>query len=288
MIRYEKTKVLLFTAVLPWALVLSAQQTSETRLGDNAALLYWSAFAQMQDSSVSPEQAKELQAILEGTAPYDDLKHRDLVGRNRLAVETLQRGAELGHCDWGLEYHLGSETPIEHVRKALALGRMNILYAMHQLQTGDRSGGLRTLSGGIRFSHHVAAGGPLIAALAGKTLLVSHLRMVAFAEVEKALSPAEKARISAALGRIGAEGVDWQAAIRREFEVLARSGSPAPAALEEHYRRALQDAGLLAQLQSVIAGAPKPIASRIPNPQRVLDQKRELDQQLQLTRLRLR
>jgi hypothetical protein len=127
-----------------------------------------------------------------------------------------------------------------------------------------------------------------VAALAGKTLLLSHLRIVAFAAHEKALSPAEKALISSALGRIGAEGVDWQTAIRREFEVLARSGFPAPAAVEELYRRALQDAGQLAHLQQAIAKAPQAVARLIVNPQCVLDQKRELDERLQATRLRLR
>jgi hypothetical protein len=241
----------------------------------------------MQDSAVSPDQAKELQAILEGTAPYSELKYRDLVERNRLAVETLQRGAALAQCDWGLEYPLGSEAPIEYVRKALALGRLNILYALHQLQIGDRLGGIRTLSGGIRFSHDVASDGPLFSALAAKTLLVSHLRAVDFAAHEKALSTAERGLIAAALGRIGGEGVDWQAAIRREFEVLSRSGSPAPAAVEELYRRTLQDAGQLPHLQRAIAGTPQPVAARIANPQRVLDQKRELDERLRATRQRL-
>lgn len=288
MIRYEKAKALLLGTALLSSLVLPAQQSAETRLGENAALRYWSAFAQMRDSSVSQEQAKELQAILEGTAPYDELKHRDLVERNRLAVETLQRGAALSNCDWGLEYQLASEAPIEHVRKALALGRLNVLYSMHQFQIGDRSGGIRTLSAGIRFSRDVAAGGPLVAALAGKTLLVSHLRLVAFAAVEKALSPSEKALISSALGRIGTEGVDWQAAIRLEFEILARSGSPAPAAVSDQYQQVLQDPGQLPRLQKTIASTPKVVAGRIPNPQRLLDQKRELDEQLRAIRLRLR
>lgn len=287
MTRHKKTKVLLLAAVVLSASVLAAQQSAETRL-DNAALRYWSAFAQMRDSAVRPDQAKELQAILEGTAPYDDLKYRELVERNRLAIETLQRGAVLSNCDWGLEYQLGSEAPIEHVRKALALGRLNVLYAMHQFQIGDRAGGIRTLSGGIRFSHAVASGGPLIAVLAGKTLLVSHLRLAAFAQIEKAQSPAEKALISGALGRIGADGVDWKAAIRREFEVLARSGFPAPAAVMEHYQRALQDAGQLPQLQKAIANTSKTVAGRVPNPQRLLEQKRELDEQLQIARFRLR
>lgn len=287
MIRYGKTKALLFTAAL-WTLVLPAQQAVETKLGNNAALRYWSAFAQMQDPSISAEQAKELQAILEGTAPYDDLKHRNLVERNRLAIETLQRGAELPNCDWGLEYQLASEAPIEYVRKALALGRLNVLYSMHQFQNGNRPGGVRTLLAGIRFSRDVAAGGPLIAALAGKTLLLSHLRLVASAAVEKGLSSSEKASISSALSRIGTDGVDWQAAIRLEFEILAQSGSPVPAAVQEQYRRVLRDPGQLPDLQKAIANTPKAVSGRLVNPKRVLDQKRELDERIQSTRLRLR
>ncbi|MBM3786340.1 MAG: hypothetical protein FJW30_18425 [Acidobacteria bacterium] len=286
--RYKNSKTRLLAAVLTWTQVLTAQPAAETRLGDNAALRYWSAFAQMRDSSVSPEQAKELQAILEGTAPYDDLKHRELVERNRLAVETLRRGTELSNCDWGLEYELASGAPIEHVRKALALGRLNVLYAMHQLQIGDRPGGIRTLAAGLRFSADVASGGPVMAAVAGKTLLLSHFRLVAFAAVEQALSSPEKASISSALGRIGAEGIDWQAAIRREFEVLERSGVSGLAAVREHYRRTLQNPAQLADLEKAIASTPKAVAARITSPRRILDQKRELDEQLRAARLRLR
>jgi len=288
MIRYSTFTARLLAPTLAWAFAVTAQQPPEPRLGDNAALRYWSAFAQMRDSSLTPEQAKHLQAILDGTAPYSDLQHRELVERNRLAVETLQRGAALSQCDWGLEYQLGSAAPIEHVPKALALGRWNILYSFHQLITGDRRGGISTLSAGIRFSHDVAAGGPLIAALAAKTLLLSHLRAVDFAAQMKPLSPGEKALLSVTLGKIGPQVVDWQSAIRREFEVLARSGSPAPTAVEELYRRALQDDGQLPQLQKAIAGAPQSVANRIASPQRVLDQKRELDEKLHKSRLMLR
>src|SRR2546429_3014690 len=67
---------------------LFAQQNAQ--LGVNAALRYWSAFAEMQDSAISDQQAKELNAILDGTAPYDDLKYKDLVAANRSAVETMR------------------------------------------------------------------------------------------------------------------------------------------------------------------------------------------------------
>jgi len=64
------------------ALVLSAVSASAQRnvsLADNAALRYWSAFSAVQDSAITDEQARELNAILDGTAPYDDLKYKDLL-----------------------------------------------------------------------------------------------------------------------------------------------------------------------------------------------------------------
>lgn len=272
----------LFAAALTLSAVAATQpQRSESKLADNAALRYWSAFAQMRDSSITPDQARELQSILEGTTTYSDRKHRDFIERNRRAVETLLRGAAISECDWGLEYQLGSEAPIEHVRKALALGRLNVLYSFHQLATGDRSGAIGTLVGGIRFSHDVAAGGPLIAALAAKTLIVSHLRALDFAARMQPFSANERTALWTALAKIGPGGLNWQSTIQREFEVLGGSESRVPASIEELYRRTLlEDAGLLPQLQRAIANTPPSIAKRIPSPQRVLDEKRELDEKL--------
>ena len=77
----------------------SAQQRAE--LGENAALRYWSAFAEMQDSAITDQQAKELNLILDGSAPYEDLKYKDLVEKNRPALETMARASALANCDWG-------------------------------------------------------------------------------------------------------------------------------------------------------------------------------------------
>jgi len=288
MIRYLTLTAQLLAVAFAASFILTAQPPPESRLGDNAALRYWSAFAQMQDSSITPEQAKELQAVLDGTVPYSESKYRELVEHNRLAVATLQRGAELSQCDWGLEYQLGSGAPIEYVRKSLALGRLNVLYSLHQLVTGDRQGGIRTLSSGIRFSHDVAVDGPLLAALAAKTLLIAHLRAVDFAAQMKALSPQEKSLLSEALGKIGPDAVDWQSMVRREFQVLARSGVTVLPAVTELYRLTLQDPGQLPRLQQAIAATAPSVAAVIPNPQRVLDQKRDLEERLQKGRLILR
>jgi hypothetical protein len=52
----------------------SALAQRNSSLKENAALRYWSAFSEVQDSGITDQQAKELNAILDGTAPYDDLK----------------------------------------------------------------------------------------------------------------------------------------------------------------------------------------------------------------------
>jgi len=85
-------------------------------------LRYWSAFSEVQDSGITDQQAKELNAILDGTAPYDDSKYKDLLEKNALALEIMARAISLPNCDWGLDYGLGHERAVDYARKALVLG----------------------------------------------------------------------------------------------------------------------------------------------------------------------
>src|SRR5215469_11844980 len=151
------------------------------KLGDNAALRYWAAFSEMQDWATTPQNAKELRAILDGTAPYDDLKYKDLVAKNELALRVMQRGTTRPNCDWGLDYDLGPDTPVEYVRNALQLGRLNVLYAFHQMTNGDKEGAVRTLAAGMHFARDVAQGGSLFATLVAKDLLENHFQTAEFA-----------------------------------------------------------------------------------------------------------
>ena len=48
----------------------TAQQ--RPKLGDNAALRYYAAFAQLQDAAITNEQAKKLNGILDGPVPFID------------------------------------------------------------------------------------------------------------------------------------------------------------------------------------------------------------------------
>ena len=85
-------------ALLSAGLALAQRNASLTQ---NAALRYWSAFSAIQDSGITDQQAKELNAILDGTAPYDDSKYKELLEKNKLALEIMARATSLPNCDWG-------------------------------------------------------------------------------------------------------------------------------------------------------------------------------------------
>jgi len=279
------------------ALVLCAVSASAQRnvsLADNAALRYWSAFSAVQDSAITDEQARELNAILDGTAPYDDLKYKDLLEKNRLALEIMARSTSLSNCDWGLDYG-AEDVPVEYARKALVLGRLNVLYAFHLFIAGNKDGGVRTLAAGLKFSHEVGNGGSLFATLVAKDLLVNHLRAVANAVHLEAdplrgpLSAAQRSRLQEAVAQLG-EGLDWRSAAMRDLEALRTQyagDSQASAALKRiisSYTAVLDDQSKLPVLDEAIHSAPQQLASVIPNAKRVLEQKQDLNNKLLQTR----
>ena len=268
--------------------ISSAFAQQNEQLGQNAALRYWSAFAEMQDFAISDQQAKELNTILDGTAPYQDLKYYELVEKNRAAVEAMARGTTIPNCDWGIDYALGPDAPVEYVRKALTLGRLNVLYAFHRLQNGDRDGAVRAIAAGVRFSHDVANGGTLFATLVAKNLLATHIRAMAFALHLGQLSPAQKSVLQKALDQLGSDGLDWQSAVKREFEIptpgLDAKGSSAQAQVSAAYQSVLNSPSELSRLQQMIASTPQKLRELIPNPQRILDEKQDLADQLRQMR----
>jgi hypothetical protein len=267
----------------------SAQQGP--KLGENAALRYWSAFAQMQDAAITEEQAKEVTTILDGTAPYDDLKYKNLIEKNRPALETLVRATTLPNCDWGVDYRLGTEAPVEYVRKALALGRLNVLYTFHLLRTGEKDRAVRALAAGLRFAPDTAKGGTLFATLVAKTLLVQHLRAAEFALQVAGLSTAQRLGLEKAVTQLGPDGLDWQSAVKQELEIplgLDSQASAASARIMTSYLNTLNNASELPVLQRMIASAPPPLRDIIPSPKRVLEEKQDLTNKLLQARSRLR
>ncbi|HEV2246217.1 MAG TPA: hypothetical protein VGW37_06160, partial [Terriglobia bacterium] len=276
----------LAVALLAAPAALKSGQEGE-KPGENAALRYWSAFAQMQDVGLTDAQAKELSRIVDGTAPFVQSTYQDLIERNRPALEAMASGTALPYCDWGIDYRLGLDVPLDHVGKAAQLGRLNVLYAM-QLEMNDRAAAVKTLAAGVRFSHDVASGGTLLSALVAKSLLVAHLRVMASMLQKKDLTGSERATLRNALARIGPDGLDWQAAVKRElgfYGAPSHSGGvekldpQARAALGRIiglYVSALSNPAELPELQKSIADAPEPLPRLIPNPKRVVEEKQNL------------
>jgi hypothetical protein len=260
------------------------------KLGENAALRYWSAFAQMQDFAITDQQAKELNLILDGTAPYDDLKYKEFIEKNRLALETMVRGTSILNCDWGVDYQVGADAPVDYVRKSLAIGRLNVLNSFHLLINHDNDGAARTLAAGLRFSHDVANGGTLFAAISAKTLLVAHLRAVQFALQGGGLSVAQRSTLQKAVAQLGSDGLDWQSAVKRELEMplgLDAKASAAVGQIVPVFVSALNNPSVLPKLEEMRAAGPQPLPEIIPNPRRVIEERQDLIDKLQQTRLRL-
>lgn len=267
----------------------SALAQRNTSISENAALRYWSAFSEVQDSGITDQQAKELNAILDGTAPFDDSKYKDLLEKNVLALEIMARATSLPICDWGLDYGLGHDVPVDYARKALVLGRLNVLYAFHLFKTGNKDGAVRALAAGLRFSHDVGNGGSLFATLIAKDLLTSHLRAVAGALRLEQLSTSQRSQLQTAVARVG-EGLDWPMAAKRDLEALRGNyagNSQTSAALTRiisSYVAALNDESKLPALDQAVQGAPQELANVIPNAKRVLEQKQDLNNTLLQTR----
>jgi hypothetical protein len=267
----------------------SALAQRNSPIAENAALRYWSAVSEIQDAGISDQQAKELNAVLDGVAPYDDSKYKDLLEKNALALELMARATSLPYCDWGLDYGLGHDLPVEYARKALVLGRLNVLYAFHLLKTGNKDGAVRALAAGLRFSHDVGNGGSLFATLIAKDLLVSHLKTIAGALHLEQLSATHRSQLQAAVARV-AEGLDWPMAAKRDLDALHADyagNSQASSALTRiisSYVDAMNDDSRLPALNQAIEGAPQTLANVIPNAKRVLEQKQDLNSTLLQTR----
>jgi plasmid stabilization system protein ParE len=225
--------------------------------------------------------------------PYDDSKYKDLLQKNTLALEVMARGTLLSNCDWGLDYGLGDDLPVDYARRALVLGRLNVLYAIHLYHMGNKDGAIRALAAGLRFSRDVASGGSLFATLIAKDLLVTHLMAVNAALRMEQLSAPQRSRLQNAVSELG-DGLDWSAAAKRDLESLRghyavdEASSAALTRIISAYIAALDDPSKLPSLNEAIHSASQQLANLIPAAARVLEQKQDLNNRLLQTRSLLR
>jgi hypothetical protein len=221
--------------------------------------------------------------------PFDISRYNDLIQKNTPALEIMARGTLLPTCDWGLDYELGENVPVDYARKALVLGRLNILYAMHLYHSGNKDGAIDAITAGLRFSQDVANGGALFPTLVAKDLLVSHFMAASDALRMGQLSAVQRSRLQNAATAVG-NGLDWPAAAKRDLEALEprySGDSRASAVLSRiisAYSAFLKGESNLAGLMNAINQAPPDLQGLIPNPKRVEEQKQEFTDKLQQMR----
>jgi hypothetical protein len=223
----------LLIAVVAAASLFVAQADAQGQAAPvNAALRYWMAFAVMKD----PPDGKDgitlelMDRIAAGTAPLDDRITRVLDG-NREALEIMRRASALPACDWGLEYELGSSTPIAHLAKGRVLGRLNVLAGQRLATMNQLVPAVEAWLAGVRFSQHLAQGGSLIAVLSARSILRPALSALVSAAAQPSLDAAHRAQIVAAVRALPDAEFDWDGAMKREEASVALYNARHPAVL---------------------------------------------------------
>ena len=189
----------------------------ETR---NAALRYWSAFADIQDPPADKATQDLLEKVAAGDASWDETKLGPILDQNETAILAMQRATKLPDCDWGLEYSRGPRTSIAYVPRSRVLARLNTLYGMRQMAKGDSQAAVETWLDGIRFSQHVAHGGTLIFQLVGKMAMLSNFHALTSAAEAHQLSDAQRAEALAVVKALPSDGFDWAEALALEEAAL--------------------------------------------------------------------
>lgn len=120
-------------------------------LGDNAALQYWQAFAQM------PALDKGAEKLLGEwqTASLDDPAVQKLLDESHKSMLYLRRGARCERCDWGLEYNDGIGLLLPHLSRSRDLARLAALYARNEYERGNRKALQANAIGMMALARHV-------------------------------------------------------------------------------------------------------------------------------------
>jgi hypothetical protein len=169
--------------------------------GQNAALGYWMAFAQMKE-------------------PPSGVVGPDVIDANAAALRTLARASLGGVCDWGIDYELGPSAPIAHLPKARALASVNSAAAVRAMSRGQTEQAVDQWLVGMRFSQHIESGGTLISTLTAWSALRSTWEGIEPFIAERRLTAAQRARLAEAIRAMPESVFNWSGAVLNEARVL--------------------------------------------------------------------
>jgi len=209
---FKNSIVVVVLTAMSWA----GSQPFTPPVNKNAALRYWLAFAELQNSPADEGTTHAMDQVLAGSADWDEQRLGSVVDANAAAVQIMQRASSLPECNWGLDYSQGSSMSIAHLPKARVLARLNALYGARQMAKGDATGAVDTWLAGLRFAQCVAKDMSMIGILSAKPAFMANLQFLTRAARSGSLNSALQEKIRVELRRLPADGLDWPAAIRVE------------------------------------------------------------------------
>jgi hypothetical protein len=220
----------LLALLLGCLLATAAMAQSGLPTERNAALRYWTAFAEMHDPPADKSLADLLEKTAAAEAPWDETKLGPILDENIGAIRMMQRATKLPDCDWGNDYSEGAQASIAYLPRGRVLARLNTLYGMRLAAKGDTEGAVETWLDGIRFSQDIAKGGTLIFALVGSTTMLSNMHALAREAQSGKLNAKQKEEVESAVLAVPETGFDWGQAMRMEeltIEITMRHMSQA-------------------------------------------------------------
>jgi hypothetical protein len=221
--------------------------------GANAALRYWMAMAELNDLPGDSNLSATLDEVAEGRLPWNEQALGPLVTVNREALRTLVRGTALADCDWGLDWHLGAETPVAHLPRARVLGRLAALAAARSASMGDHAAALQLWEAGTTFSEHVAREGSLVSVLTARAILAAQLRTVRQVMAGEGLAPDVASRLRARFAELPVGALPWGAAMEKDANGVRQ------------LVQTLNDSSDVERTYERVAGAPWPTGATVPS-----------------------
>jgi hypothetical protein len=227
-----------------------AKTPPETR---NAALRYWMAFAEMQDPPGDATTQALLAKTAAGEAAWDEKNLGSILDANSEAIGIMQRATKLPECDWGLAYSEGPKASVIYGTRARALARLNTLEGIREMANGNSQGAVEAWLAGVRFSEHLANGGPVIFTLIAKSMLLSNLHAISIAAKQGHLDDLQRKQVSVRLKQMPEAGFDWGAA----WGLEASAG--------EQFLKELASAKNPETTYEKLAGGPMPSGAKAPS-----------------------
>jgi hypothetical protein len=139
----------ILAAALGVSLTRASHAAPQDTRPDNAALLYWQAFALMPESKDLEESLEKWDRV--------ELDGR-IVGLLKLSENSLKQfhaGATIHDVDWGLDRKQGPELLLPYLARSRDLSRLALLRARYRFSTGDFRGGIDDATATLQLGQHV-------------------------------------------------------------------------------------------------------------------------------------